>query len=303
MNSYQSLRKQNSRSASAVVTLALCVVLSATVLFSRLMGFAPADTQHYIPLTRSGGTTTVREGHRQNDGTVIFPSLRQRLDGYQMLAAKPGLKVYDENTVWQSQTKVEIFKISYENGSGQVTVLSENGDKVLAPGTGNTYRFTLENTAGVPVQYTLTMEAWFGDSKDDTDAKIIPVVARVRDYQGNYLAGSASAKTDVLELNKVYQQGTLARAYVAPYTLEWEWPFEVDDVYDTMLGNLAVKEDIKLTIKINVVSSYTPASDGGIPKTGDTSGVQMAMAVMITSGTGLLFLLGLPRRRRRKENG
>ena len=54
VNSYQSLRKQNSRSASAVVTLVLCVVLSATVLFSRLMGFAPADTQHYIPLTRSG---------------------------------------------------------------------------------------------------------------------------------------------------------------------------------------------------------------------------------------------------------
>ena len=44
MNSYQSLRQQNKRSAFAVIALALCVIFSATVLFSRLASFAPADT-------------------------------------------------------------------------------------------------------------------------------------------------------------------------------------------------------------------------------------------------------------------
>lgn len=300
MNQYNSLRKQNTGSAVAVFTLAVCVLLSATLLCSRLVGFAPADTQHYIPLTRSGGITVVREGRLQSDGSVLYPSLRQQLGDYQLLTAKPGLKITDANTVWKSETKVEIFKISYDNGSGQVTVRSEDGGKVIAPGTRNTYRFTLENTAGVPVQYTLSMEAWFGKDKNDKDAMVIPVQARVVDYRGNYLAGSADAMEDVLKLNNVSQQATLARSYVAPYTLEWEWPFEVDDVYDTMLGNLAVDEEISLTIKINVVSSYTPASSEGLPKTGDTSGIRLATAVMMASGASLLLLLVVPRRKRRE---
>ena len=152
----------------------------------------------------------------------------------------------------------------------------------------------------MPVQYTLSMEAWFGKDKNDKDAMVIPVQARVVDYRGNYLAGSADAMEDVLKLNNVSQQATLARSYVAPYTLEWEWPFEVDDVYDTMLGNLAVDEEISLTIKINVVSSYTPASSEGLPKTGDTSGIRLATAVMMASGASLLLLLVVPHRKRRE---
>lgn len=286
------------------VSLALCVVLSATMLFSRLMGFAPADTQHYIPLTKSGGITAVPEGHRQSDGSITFRNAGYHPGNHRLLTAKPGFRVYDENTVWSGETSIEIFRISYENGTGQVTVRSENGDKLLAPGTENTYRFTLENTGNVALNYTMTMDAWFGE-KGDPNATVIPVLARVTDYRGNHLAGSRDAKADVLELNNISQSGSLSAGLVAPYTLEWEWPFEGDDAYDTMLGDLAANEDITLTIVINTTASYTatPGADSGIPKTGDTRHIELALTVLVMSLAGLLFLLASPRRKRRDTDG
>lgn len=295
MNKYSSLRKKNSSTALAAVSLALCVVLSASLLFSRLMTFVPADRQHYIPLTVGNGVTTVV--------TTRQDSLRSGPRQPVVLAASPFLtqswfQVYDENTVWKGETDIEIFRASYKNGQGEVTVKSMDGDKLLAPGTENTYSFTLENTGSEPLQYEMSMEAYFSDGE-----KVIPVVARVCDLSGRYLCGSEEEYADVLELNNVSDSGTLRAGYVQPYTLQWEWPFEGDDAYDTWLGNLAGEEDITLTIVINTLASYTPVDDGGIPKTGDTSGIGLSLSAMVISFTGLLILLLIPRRRREEENG
>ena len=288
MNSYSSLRKQNKSSAAAVISLALCVVLTATVLFSRLVTFVTPDPRHYIPLTQSGGITTVTVGQRDALGgmTGYHPG------NHRLLAASPGFRVYDENTVWSSHTEVEIFRVSYENGSGQVTVNSAGGDKLLAPGTSNQYQFALENTGNVPLEYTLSMEAYF--SHEDAP---IPIYASVADYTGNYLLGSGEEKADVLELNGVEKKGTIKAGYVMPYTLEWEWPFELDDAYDTMLGNRAVEEDITLTIVIRTTASYTPEPGGGIPKTGDDTPLGLLLCIMAGSATGLVVLL-IPRKKR-----
>ena len=294
MNSYASLRKRNTGSATAVISLAMCVVLTSTMLFSRLVTFVTRDPQHYIPLTRGSGTTTVWTGQRQSDGSVVYEDPSYDPGDHRLLTARPGFRVYDETTVWASQTDIEIFQISYENGSGQVTVNSQQGDKVLAPGTENTYRFTLENTGNVALDYELTMEAYF--SHTDTP---IPIRARVVDWQGNYLAGSETEKADVLELNSVRQTGTLSGRYVAPYTLEWEWPFEQNDAYDTMLGNLAVEEDITLTVVIRTVASCNPDPDapGGNPQTGDDTPIGLLVGIMAGSAAALVILLLLRKKR------
>ena len=305
MNSYSSLRKSNNGMAMAVVSLVLCLVISASMLFSRLMPYVPEDRQHYIPLTRGNGVTTVLTGCRAENGEIRFARPYQPGQGV-LLAASPFLsanwfRVYDEDTVWQGETDVEIFRISYENGDGQVTVRSTDGDKLLAPGTENTYRFALDNTGSNPVQYEMSMEAYFSHGEHE-----IPVVARVSDHTGRYLCGSPEDYEDVLELNEVSDSGTLKAGYVMPYTLEWEWPFEGDDAYDTMLGNLAEDEDVTLTIVIKTLASYVPesqAADGGIPKTGDESGVRMAFAVMIASLAGLLLMLLISRRKQEENHG
>jgi LPXTG-motif cell wall-anchored protein len=226
-------------------------------------------------------------GQRDEAGNITF-----RKPGYyanhRLLTANPGFRTYDENTVWASHTDVEIFRISYKNGSGQVTVNSSNGDKLLAPGTTNRYQFALENTGNVALDYTLSMEAYFSHQDHP-----IPIYARVVDYKGNYLLGTAENTVDVLGLNDVQKSGSLTAGYIAPYTLEWEWPFELDDQYDTMLGNMAVDEDITLTIVIKTTASYSekPDTEAGLPQTGDDTNILLLTGLMVASGAALLFLV------------
>ena len=287
-------RKPYTRQLKAAAALLLCVVLSGAMLFSRLVSYTKADTRQYIPLTRSNGITTVLVDGE--DGIFV------RAEGFNpnrpvLLAAEPvrmadWFRVTDEDTVWKGNTQVEIFRVSYKNGQGQVTVKSSRGDNLIAPGTENSYTFALENTANGPVAYSMSMKAYFSSAD-----YIIPVEAKVtRDTDKKYLLGSAVSYDDVLELNKVSDSGTLKKGYVMPYTLSWQWPFEGDDAYDTLLGNL--EEDLTLTIVIETYAEYAPPSaDGGIPKTGDTSHIGLWFTVMLGSSAGLMFLLLLMRRK------
>lgn len=295
MRNYASLRHHNKRSLSAAVALALCVMLSTVMLFSRLAFFVTPDTTHYIPLTtdRGGTHVTVTQPEPLRTSKVIRPTV---------LSASPFLgatwfQTYDENTVWSGETDIEIFRLSYENADGEITVQSAGADKVLAPGTENTYSFALENTGSENLKFEMSMEAFFSDG-----THVIPVEVKVWDHEGTYFAGSAESYADVMALNQVSDSGSLKPGYVMPYTLQWQWPFEVDDEYDTMLGNLAVEEDISLTIVIRTTASYTPtADDGEPPKTGDTADLLLYSVLLIASIIAL-FLLLLYRPRREEEH-
>ena len=288
MNDYATLRQKNNGRLPAAIVLLLCVVLSGSMLFSRLMLFTPADTRHYIPLTKGNGLTHVTTAPL-SEKTAALPAIPL------LLTAQPGFQAYDKNTVWTAETDIEIFRVSYQNDAAQITVNSQNGDSLLAPGTENTYEFVLENTGNVDLQYTMTMEAWF--SHGDYP---IPVYAKVIDLNDQFLLGSETESVPVLELNNVSREGTVRAGHLVPYSLYWQWPFELDDEYDTMLGNLAVDEDITLTIVIHTTASYTDNPDPGDdepPKTGDTTELALLFVMLIGSGTGLLVLLLLPRKK------
>ena len=64
MQEYTHLRQQKKSMLIPVVALALCVILSASVLFSRLVGFVAADVSLMIPLTESNGVTKVASFQR-----------------------------------------------------------------------------------------------------------------------------------------------------------------------------------------------------------------------------------------------
>lgn len=288
-------RKPYTRQLKAAAALLLCVVISGAMLFSRLVSYSMADPRQYIPLTESNGITTVFA--TQRDTGLSWKSGGFDPNRPVLLAASPFLsaswfQVTDDNTIWKGDTQVEIFRVSYKNGQGQVTVKSSRGDKVIAPGTENSYNFALENTADGPLKYDISMKAYFSSEEYK-----IPVEAKVtRGMSKKYLLGSEDTYADVLELNAVSDSGTLRKGYVMPYTLSWQWPFEGDDAYDTMLGNL--EEDLTLTIVIETTASYSPpADDDDIPKTGDTSHIGMWFAVMLGSSAGLMFLLLLMRRK------
>ena len=212
--------------------------------------------------------------------------------------------------------------MSYENGVGQVTVRNDNGEKLIAPGTDNTYRLGVENMSNASVKYSITFEAVCEiiEKGAPTGTGVecdVPIYGAVSYTKGSgttateeYLFGTAQTNEKITKMENVTHSGSVGKGKYVPYTLYWEWPFEEDDVLDTMLGNQAAdldleNKEIRLTIIIKTVAEQRtdPDDDSGVPKTGDASGIRMAMVVMIVSGTGLLLLLSQPRRRRRAENG
>ena len=279
---------------AAVAVLALCVAVSASLLFAQLMDYVAQERQLLIPLTESNRVTAVTAAKKTQTANLSarIPSAATaayRGDAAAAVMAHPGFHTQDENTVWSGETAVEIFRFSYSNDSGEVTVHSQSGHKLLAPGTSNTYRFALHNTGNVSLDYTVEMEAYFS-----TPEYPIPVDVRVTDWQGAYLAGSQEQMDDVMALNAVRQSGTVAAGNVYPYELEWAWPYESgNDEYDTMLGNLAVEDDLTLTVVIRTMAQYSedPDKPGGTPQTGDTTQVALLAGAMVVSLAGVLALL------------
>jgi hypothetical protein len=242
--------KNNSIFVVIAVLLAILDITSLVVLFSRMNSYWEVQFPNVIPLTRSNGTTmvTTKTISSAENAQVSFD---ENENGYAVVQlGNPGFKAYDEKTVWLSETEVDIFKLTYDSENG-ITVKGFNDDKLIAPGTSNTYSFTLENTGDVLLDYDMTMEAYV----TGTDLEL-PVKARVWDYTNRYLLGGSDTKEEVLKLNNVEDHSKLSAGRFAIYNLEWEWPYEWgNDEYDTLLGNLAVDDDLALTIKINTIAT------------------------------------------------
>ena len=92
------------------------------------------------------------------------------------------------------------------NGDAVFTVNSQKGDKVFAPGTEQSYTFTLSNTGSHSLDYILTIEAFY----ENTDGLWIPIEGRLHDYTGAWLVGSETQWPDVLELDGYKKEGVLA---------------------------------------------------------------------------------------------
>ena len=177
------------------------------------------------------------------------------------LSSREPFYAEDDAQIWTTDTKVDIFKIAYENGENQITVAG-NGDKLIAPGTENTYSFRLKNNGGGAADYKVVVEAWI----EGDDGNGLPVDARLNSQKTGWLVGSEEQWSPVLALNGIEDTGILYSGKTATYDLYWRWPFERDldgdgdvsdgDAMDTLLGNLAAEQDVTLTIRITTLCNY-----------------------------------------------
>ena len=314
MNEYASLRKSGGFRSGLLFALVLLMVLelcSLSVLFGQITAYTTVQQRYVISLTEGSPDGTLEIYQRDE--------LAARGEGYApvLLTARSGagpvlltaetpdpngehthFKVYDENTVWSTHTDVEIFSLRYDdNGDGRYTTASSNDEKVFAPGTTQSYTFTLANNGDKTLGYKLTIAAFY----ENTDGLWIPIEGRLSDYTGAWLVGSATQWPDVLELDGFARTGSLAAHHEYDYTIDWRWPFErfdgegldANDQYDTMLGNTAVDKDLILHIIIMTEAwlDEDNPTPGGHPKTGDAGQPYLWAAVAIIAFVLLLLIL------------
>ena len=256
----------------------LCMVLSIACLISGVMlcgSLVAYAEKSSIPVASMSIVSPINEMEVDEE---IYTIVRNR---YNLV---PSFRVEDADKVWVDRNEVNIFKFAYDNELGEVTVVG-NGSKVIAPGTMNSYYFELINDGEVPVEYAVSMEAYFSNENYK-----IPVEAKLSDYTGRYIVGSETSWEGVLEVNRVSESGELSEGNKMRYVFSWQWPFESgNDEYDTMLGNLAVDEDLTLTVVINTIAQADENAGGGFA-TGDDANIGILMASTIGS-LGLIVIL------------
>lgn len=294
MNDYSSLRKRKNSTFMAVVALTLCVTLSAAFLFSRLVDYSAYRAQQYIPLTVSNGVTQVTTLQKQ--APFSAPMVHKLSAAVPLDETKPD---EEGEKTWLTMTELELFKASYENDKGEITVQSANGDDIIAPGTSNSYTFSLQNTSDMGLDYTIEVEAYFAIEGGDQG---VPVQLRLSDYNGNYLIGGPNSFEDLSDVNMAHGNGSVTAGYIIPYTLEWQWPFEGNDALDTALGSMMIETGATVTFVMEIRTTAVQGDGGGgLPSTGDTDGMLVAGMVLAGSFVSLVFML-IPKRKREEEN-
>lgn len=293
-NITKKLNQLNGRLSILVVFLTVLAIVSAVILCDRLGLFTGNTPSAVVSI---GETSAQNVDETPSSSSVRINKTQEKPNTISAFAVK------DAKTVWKTNTQVDIFKSSYENGEGEITVIG-NGSKLLAPGTEYNYDFYVQNNGTTALDYDLTCSAFLSNEKYN-----IPVSVKFSDSDGVYLCGTETSWAPVLELNKVGFNRKLGANRYTKFTLEWQWPFESgNDEYDTLLGDLAVDEDLVLTISFNTVArtDTNPNIDEGEeiktnPKTGDSFPVIVWTSVLSVSFIGTVAIVVFVVLKRRDE--
>ena len=233
--------------------LLIMCLMTGSVLAGYLTGFTEAE-KNCINLNES-------ESHNTS-----LTALKNLTVG---AAKRPALEAIgdEEDTVWETETKVDIFRLSYDKNTEQVTVKSADTDKIIAPGTENSYSFSLKNSKARYADYSVWVEA-----KVEPEDLDLPLNVRMSKGDGAWLLGSSSEWKKPLDLNSVKDEGRLRVNESNSYTLTWQWPFEQgNDEFDTLLGNRTMNEDLNFTIIIHTLSTNYESS-GSSSDSGESGG-------------------------------
>lgn len=191
----------------------------------------------------------ISESQRTSSTSGTAEATAQAFTGAQVKAFD--FSVSDNANVWGTSTTVELFQTSYKNDKGQITVQSADTGKVVAPGTGGSYTFSLKNASDLNSNY----QVWL-DADVNIGASGIPIEFRMSgtdgwtDGEGNWLSAD--------ELNEATARNNLYSGKSTEYTLYWRWAFERgQDEADTSYGNISTVKDNVSGGQMNVSQSVS----------------------------------------------
>ena len=197
--------------------------------------------------------------------------------------------------------EIQIFCAEYDN-DGKITVKSDYGNQVVAPGTENSYDLYVRNVGNVPISYVLEAQSRITVDVNGKQTEI-PIKANFIDPNNNYLLGKENEADSLAKLDGVKDSSGLSPQHQAKYTLYWSWPFDGDDEFDTLLGNLAAEgEELTVKVAFSVTASYDPNAEGGALMTGDSSNIGLLAALFVISAFTLIILLFWRKREQDEEN-
>ena len=305
-------RKKKVALIITVATLLLALVFATAAVLSFVLHEKSALKEKNVIMVAPSDNSVLEDSDNTGDsdeknGTLLSGS------GSNDEEFKPyfEFRTYDDKVEWSTDTAIEIFKFNYDE-TGGLSVVSSNEMKVFAPGTGNEYTFHVKNGSSEAVDYKMWVEAYF--SHEDL---WIPIEVKMREGSDDYLIGDADNWVEAVELNTVSEEQTLESNRYTNYTLDWRWVFErfdgegleANDAYDTSLGNMAVYDDLTLTIKIHTYAELDPSAirddDGGSSDDSPFTGVKGVMMFIVIGAVALvviILMLILGRKKKEQES-
>ena len=152
--------------------------------------------------------------------------------------------------------KFDIFSAEYSSSSGTIFIQSNNGDKVVAPGAATEYTIRIKNEDKVALDYN------FNPIVKEVGPRI-PIQVRLVTPDQEYLVGGPKSWGTFEDLLGIDYTATIAKNEVHEYELEWKWPFEGDDAYDTQLGNAATGSvSIEVGMELHAESNLSGEANG-----------------------------------------
>lgn len=284
-----------------VITLALSVAFSFVAISHLLIksGKEPHSASIDISVSDNYGNN---ESDNDKTESVVSKSVKPEPEAPKPESeeSKPEVELIGgKGEVYHKE--IQVFYAEYGK-DGEITVKSDFGDKVVAPGTENSYNLYVRNVGKVPISYILEAESRITVDVNGQQTEI-PIEASFYTPRSSYLLGGEESLENLGKLDGVKDSSGLSPEHQAKYTLCWSWPFDGDDEFDTLLGNLAAEgEELTVKVAFNVTAAYNPNAGGGSPITGGSSNIGLWVALFVISTFTLIILLFLRKREQDEEN-
>ena len=167
-----------------------------------------------------------------------------------------------------------LFSSQYANHEGTITVKSDSGTTIIAPGTSNNSTFTLTNNSAATMSATII----FGSPFSSTVSADFPLQIKLKDSAGNYVLGSDTSWESIAKLEGATITDTFEANETKTYEIPWQWPYDSgNDAVDTKYGKLAAEGAEAPQININFdISEYEITA-----ATGDNSQNILAIAIIL----------------------
>ena len=159
-----------------------------------------------------------------------------------------------ESARWEANQEITVFDTHYTNGDGQITVQSQNGEALIAPGTEMDYHFTMYNSSNVAVIYEVDLDMLLmlgGVPQGRELEEALPLKVRITTGSGEHLIGDRDSFVSLADATVVKKRLVLGAESFDTFTLELAWAFEGDDQNDTNLGDLSAEQNLALTLVVD----------------------------------------------------